>query len=339
MHTERTYYQEKEGKYVVEVPGGEKWTYDGNGEWRSDKGETHKAPLSTVAPVGYEDKKEYTTSEGVTWKYGEGQWQSSKGEKYVPPVNHYYRYDENHKGYVGQEGKVNDGQENVKDPSGKTWSYDKSAKIWKSGDGVEYNPSTGTTQYGEGSAGSTTGAGQPNYGEYKGEKGQTNTYHYGGGSYVKDTSGAYVYIPGTAGNSVEGYNQNNYDSGKVTDSYGNTWSRGSDGAWNNQGGGTGAPPSTGSYNSPSSAGTPSGEYSGVYGGSYSGGSAPSSSGSYSGSYSGGTSSGSYSGGTTGSYSGGSAPSGGGATGAVVAEWNDQKITGSLIRGAEKFRLF
>lgn len=309
---------------------GETWTYDSEkNTWTSDTGKKH-TPVTTPAPVGYEDKREYTTDDGAKWTYKEGGvWESSTGEKYTPSPNNYNYYNTETGAYVDHTGEMHETTTgSIKDPyTGKTWSYDSTTGTWNSDSGEKYNPSTGSTEYSEG-----TSEHQYSYGHSYDSSGKsTGAYSYSGGYYTQNPDGTYGYYnPSGTTTAVK----------SVTDpSTGVTWSQNADGTWSSSTGETysgsssyasGHPDSGGHIGSYSGSGTYSG--SGSYsGGSYDGGS-------YSGgSYSGGDSGG---GGSTGGDSGGGGHSdGGGHTGMVIFAEPESPITGKIIHGMGKYRLF
>ncbi|MBI2631813.1 hypothetical protein HYW75_02315 [Candidatus Pacearchaeota archaeon] len=242
------------------------------------------------------DVKEYKEDYGSWKKNEDGTWSGPKGESYIPPSS----YNPITGTYDYRiEGKQPDGyvvQCGSKGCSGGIYT----------GPGSTWTPPEGWDKSADGKSWVS-----PDGHEYS-----ASTSYYSSGS-------------ATGGTGASG-------GGAVKDSFGNTWTQGTDGTWSSSGGTTYSP-STGTY---SGGGTAGGTYTGTYeGGSYSSGgtggtysgstgtyssgtgtySGYSGSGSYSGGYSGGdtigSGSGSYSGG---SYSGGDAGGGGGGGGGSPA---------------------
>ncbi len=291
VHVEQTHYEADKDRYIFGTEGeGTTWTYKGSGTWESSSGEIHKAPATTLAPVGHEEKAQYITPEGVTWTYKSGTWESSTGEKYVPSPNQYY-YVEKDGSYVDEEGHVYESpttgegtHSGYTDPSGKSWSYDTGTNTWTSSTGETYNPTTGET------SGTTTEGTTSAYGHYESSTGEhTSSY---GGTYTVNVDGSYTYTPSTTTTGTTG------TTGGTTTSSG-TWTQNSDGSWTSSTGEThtSSPSGTSTESTTTSTGSTTTTSTGDTG-SYSGGTTTSTGGTTS---SGG---GSYSGGDTGGHTGG-----------------------------------
>ena len=315
-HEEKTQYEGNKKVYSYSY-GADTWNYDpSSNKWTSSSGQTYTPSATTGAPIGHEDQKEYKTETGVIWNYDStsGAWKSSDGKSYTPPPSSYYSYDSQKGQYVDAKGNTYSKEDysqrgGVSDASGKTWNYDSSAGKWTSSTGESYNPYSGTT---------TTSGGQ-------------TTTNYNSGGYQYSPSGTYSSETGA--------------SGTAKDSFGNTWTKKSDGSWSSQGGGTqpgvgaGSGGSSYSYNFGCANGACGGGYYSNSPGEYapsggSGGSGPNAYGSPA--VSGGSpSGGSYSGG---SYSGSSGYSGG-SSGGGSSGGTGMTISGFSIKDIEKYRLF
>lgn len=251
--SENTHY-DGTGKTYTYSHGGENWKYDPNSnKWTSSKGDTYTPSATTGAPVGYEDKKTYTTEKGDTWNYdsAKGSWKSASGKQYTPPPSSYYSYDSKEGHYVDAYGNTHENSEGLKDYSGKTWSYDTSAGTWQASNGEKYNPYTGstTTASGEKTNQYNSGGYQSSYSgnSYTDSSGKTWSHDSSAGTWTSPSGGSYSTSSGEASYSGSGsYSGGTYSGG--TTSSGGTYS-----------GST----STGSYSGGSA---PSGSYSAPSGG-------------------------------------------------------------------------
>ncbi|MDO8508486.1 MAG: DUF5667 domain-containing protein [Nanoarchaeota archaeon] len=238
-HDEAINYDVIDNTYKYSGPEGEWKTSGVDGKWIAPDGsEVQKGYVP--APIGYEDKKEYTTPSGENWKYDTesatwGKFDSSGARvgNYAPPPNHYSYYD-------GREGKYIDYKGNTYSPdqwqneglrgqpyvsSGKTWNYNSATGTWESSQGEQYDPTT---------AAYTGGSGKDsNYGYgrvYDSSGREVNSYSYNYGYNVYNPDGSMSYYssqtPSSNANAPQSY----------TDYSGRAWARNNDGTWSVSGG-------------------------------------------------------------------------------------------------------
>ncbi|MEK6580731.1 MAG: hypothetical protein AABZ55_16015, partial [Bdellovibrionota bacterium] len=217
-HIESTIYDSVTNTYRYTY-GGVEWSSPGEGQWTSETGQQVNLP-SVPAPIGRENEGYYTTPSGKSWIYDESsnKWtETTTNEYYVVAPNNQYRYDE-------ENGRYTDSQGNSYDSNnyGGVWSYDDSNKQWFSSEtGDSYNPSTGSITRADGTV--VTQESEGCWGCYHDSSGQSTGYTYDYNShYEQQPDGGYAYYSGT-----DGYR----GPGSVTDSQGNYWVRGQDGAW------------------------------------------------------------------------------------------------------------
>ena len=238
-HDEAINYDVIDGKYKYSGPEGV-WTYKDEGTWESPTGEVKKAYVP--APIGHEDKKEYTMPSGEKWKYDteSATWEKfdsagAKVESYSPPPNHYSYYDGREGKYVDYKGNTYSsdqwqnegarGQPYVS--SGKTWNYNSATGNWESSQGEQYNPTTATYAGGSGE-GSRQGYGRVY--DSSGKEVKSHNYNYGYNVYNPDGSVSYyssTQTPSSDANAPQSY----------TDYSGRAWARSGDGTWSLSGGG------------------------------------------------------------------------------------------------------
>ncbi len=128
--------------------GSETWTYDpAASSWKSSGGETYKPATAVVAPVGYEDKKSYTTEAGKSWNFDEASktWKASTGESYNENAGQYktatgvatqYNYDSKQHEYEYDHRTGEYKYEQVATGgSGAEWKYDPTTSAWLSSGG------------------------------------------------------------------------------------------------------------------------------------------------------------------------------------------------------------
>lgn len=259
-HAQYGQFDQASGNYDYRSPTGEVWTYDSASDiWKSSTGEEHKPMISVVAPVGHEERGEYTAMSGEQWTYdsSSGEWKSDSGQSYNPRSGEFMygdgRVDSEHAfehpDYGGfhqvYEGGVATG---IYDSSGGFIPYDQSFP----GSGGPGGPYTGAAYGG----GYTGGGGYDATGHYVGGEygGYDASGHYTGGeSWTQNADGTWSQSSGTSGGTYGGTDASGHPytggaytgpdtgiySGGSTGTYsGETWTQDSSGTWTSSGGDT-----------------------------------------------------------------------------------------------------